>query len=193
MMHLSKQRVIGGFNRKESQSIARIYELYHWDVLRTVTKSTDGSADTEDLVADVFYKLIRHNGRFKSFKQIEYFLYRTAINTSLDYLRHQRVKKIRADDLGKFYEDLHDCANDFAQIRDRFDHLMLLAAEKLSPQCQQIIVLGYAHGLRNREIACKLGLSEKTVANLKTLAMKTLKMEVGKTHTSNLMMSYFLL
>lgn len=193
MLHLSKQRVIGGFNRKESQSVARIYELYHRDVLRTVIKSTDGSPDAEDLVADVFYKLISHNGRFKSLKQIEYFLYRTAINTSLDYLRHQRVKKISADNVEKYYEDMQESAKESAQIRDRFDHLMLLAAAKLSPQCKQIIVLGYANGLGNREIAWKLGLSEKTVANLKTLAMKTLKMEVGKTHTSDLVMSYFLL
>jgi RNA polymerase sigma factor (sigma-70 family) len=180
MMHLSEQRIIGGFNRKESRAITWIYEVYHGEILHMVRKSTDSSPDVEDLVADVFYKLIKNPGPFERLKQIEYFLYKTAKNTCLDYLRHQQVKRLKSEEVENFYRAIEEGRSEAVEIREQFDALMQVAAAKLTPQCRQIIVLSYAHGLGNREIALKLGLSEKTVANLKTLAMKTLKLVMKK-------------
>ena len=180
MMHFSEQRVIAGFNRKESVAIAYIYEAYHREVFSQVKKSVADSPDAEDLVADIFYKLIRHPGRFDSLKKMEYFLYKTAKNTCLDYLKHQQVKKLKSDDLEKYYLGMEEQGTEAAEIREKFDWLMQVASTRLSTPCRQIIKLSYAQGLGNREIAGRLGLSEKTVANLKTLAMKTLKLVMKK-------------
>ena len=145
-----------------------------------VSKSTAGSPDAEDLVADIFYKLIKYPGRFERLKKIEYFLYITAKNTCLDYLKHQQVKKLKSDDVEKYFQGMEEIEVENTEIKERFDLLMQVATAKLSPQCRKIIMLSYAHGLENREIANQLGLSEKTVANLKTLAMKTLKLVLKK-------------
>jgi RNA polymerase sigma factor (sigma-70 family) len=192
MLHLSEQRVIYGFNRKEPAAITWIYETYHRDVLSIVRKSTDGSPDAEDLVADIFYKLIKHPGRFERLKKIEYFLYKTAKNTCLDYLKHQLVKKLKSDEVEKYYQDINERELETADIREKFDQLMQIASAELSSPCKQIIQLSYAQGLGNREIAEKLGLSEKTIANLKTLAMKTLKLVMERPGKNGFLMFYFL-
>jgi len=192
MMHLSKQRVIGGFNRKESAAITWIYESYFGMVFRLVKESTAGSPDAEDLAAEVFYKLIKFPGHFEKLKQIEYFLYKTAKNACHDYLKHQQVRKEHFPEVEKYQQAIEDQVSEATEIREQFDSLMRIASAKLSPQCRQIIILGYGHGLVNGEIAKQLGLSEKTVANLKTLALKTLKLEMQRPGNRGLSNRYFL-
>ena len=192
MMHLSKQRVIGGFNRRESEAIAWIYRSYFGRVFRLVKESTAGSPDAEDLAAEVFYKLIKFPGHFDKLKQIEYFLYRTAKNACLDYLKHQQVIKDHFPELEKYQLDIGDQESEAAEIREKFDSLIRVAAAKLSPHGRRIIILCYAHGLGNGEIARQLGLSEKTVANLKTLALKTLKLAMHSPDSGGLFKRHFL-
>lgn len=193
MLHLSEQRVVHGFNRKEPLAITWIYESYHRDIFVIVRKSTDDSPDAEDLVADIFYKLIKHSGRFERLKKIEYFLYKTARNTCLDYLKHQQVKKLKSDEVGKFYQGMEEHELETTEIREKFDQLMQVASAELSNPCKQIIQFSYAHGLGNREIAEKLGMSEKTIANLKTQALKTLKLVMKRPGRSGLNLFNFLL
>ena len=155
-----------------------------------VRKSTDGSPDEEDLVADIFYKLIKYPGRFDRLKKVEYFLYKTAKNTCLDYLKHLQIVKLRSGDVEKYYQGMEKRGSEAVEIREKFDWLMQVAAAKLSPRCRQVILLSFAHGLANREIAIQLGLSEKRVANLKTLAMKTLKLVMKKPGEGGLFMLF---
>ena len=192
MIQLSKQRIIEGFNRRDPAAITCIYESYFGMVFRLVSQAIDGSPEAEDLAAEVFYKLIKYPGPFEKLKQIEYFLYKTAKNTCLDYLKHQQVEKNHFPQVERYHQELEERDKEAAEIRERFESLMELASAKLSPSCRQIIILGYAHGLGNPEIARRLGLSEKTVANRKTLAMKRLRLAM-KTRGQNGLFNLFFL
>ena len=179
MLQFSKQRVIAGFNRREPSALTWIYESYYEMVCGIVNQSARRSPEAEDLIAEIFYKLMKYPGQFEKLKQIEYFLYKTAKNACLDYQKHQRVKQDRFTEIEQYQQQIAEGQIEAAVIREKFDSLMRVAAARLTPQYSQIIILAYGHGLGNQEIARRLGLSEKTVANRKTLALKTLKIALG--------------
>ena len=52
--------------------------------------------------------------------------------------------------------------------------------DRLPRQRRLVLVLSYLSGMTNTEIATRLGISEKSVSNQKTLALKTLKLKLNK-------------
>src|ERR1700681_3181922 len=84
--------VLQRFNRKETGARSWVYNKHYSAVYSLVRKITSGSADSKDLTAIVFLKLLEYEGRFESLDKIKYFLYTTAKNTSIDYLRQQQLR-----------------------------------------------------------------------------------------------------
>src|SRR5450432_1149349 len=94
-----KHWIIPGFNRRDFKSTSWIYNAYLPDVFLIVKKLTRDAPEAEDLTADIFVILLQHQGAFESIRKLEYFLYTTARNVSLDYLRHQQVVKNKSGEV----------------------------------------------------------------------------------------------
>jgi len=175
-----KHWIIPGFNRRDFKSTSWIYNAYLPDVLLIVKKLTRDAPEAEDLTADIFVILLQHQGAFESIRKLEYFLYTTARNVSLDYLRHQQVVKTKSPELIEHMLKMEEEAVRYAELNAAFQHLIHLAIETLPPQCKQVFLLCFTEQLRNAQIAAKLGISEKTVANHKIYAYKRMRMEIGR-------------
>ncbi|HMH33150.1 MAG TPA: sigma-70 family RNA polymerase sigma factor [Puia sp.] len=173
MRHLSTPKIVGGFNRREPASITWIYNQYHSSVIALVIQQIGQSSDVEDLAGDVFVKLLNTTGRFEQLKQIKYFLISAARTTCVDYLRHMEVVKSRFVELDEDYPD--NDSWETAETRDVNTSLIYRAIEMLTGQLKQIYHLYYVDDLRNDEIAERLGISKRTVANSKNLALNRLK------------------
>ena len=61
-----ENNLIERFNRREDSAFTTVYYACYPFVFHFVKKLTEGSADTEDLVADVFERLLRYEGHFES-------------------------------------------------------------------------------------------------------------------------------
>lgn len=192
MKQLSPQQVVGGFNRRESKAMSWIYHEYRLYVFDIVETLTHGSPDTEDLVGEVFIRLLKFPGQFDKLKTIRYFLFNTAKNACLNYNRHQQLVNARSEEVDLYYPYMNEDSLEEVETIAECRNAMYRAIKKLPPHSQQIILLGYIEGLSNAEIAKRLGFSEKTVANYKTKALKTLKAEILKMGGHFLFLLYFL-
>ena len=193
MTALSPQQVIGGVNRRESKTFGWIYEEYQPYVFSMVKKQTGDIADTEDLVADVFESLLKQNGRFNNKSKIRHFLSSTARNICQDYLRHLRVVKAGSDEIARNYPYTDEESWIEAETSASFRQLVTIAIEKLPPKNREVFKLFYNRHMTNEEIAATLAISQKTVGNHKSEAIKILKIEVLKMSGNIISLLYLLL
>jgi RNA polymerase sigma factor (sigma-70 family) len=180
MMNLTVKQIVGGYNRKDNQATAWIYNNYNRYAYQIIKNLTDNSQDTWDLVSVVFLKLINNPRRLGTIREIRDFIKLTSINTCIDYLEKEGRRKIKPDNMEKYAGIMAEDPFQTFEPDQQFDMLMLMSAKKLSPQCDQVLRLCYGKGMTNGEVAMEMNLSEKTVANLKIMARKQLKLEVIK-------------
>lgn len=120
--------------------------------------------DVDDVVQESYVRIWRRAG--KPLDSVKGFLFRVARNLALDLVRRDRVSPVVAvEDVAAIpAADLGESAVDRLS---REEKLVLLgeALATLPGRLREIVFLHKVQGLSQREVAGKLGLSEKTVAN----------------------------
>lgn len=126
-----------------------------------------GDADVaEDLVQDAFERAwlyLENGGLIDNFLA---FMYRTARNICLSYLRDRRetLDESNIPEVGE--EDIDTSVRDARIWR---------AIDALPERCREVFLMSKRDGLTNQEIADELGISLKTVKNQMTKAFSRLR------------------
>jgi RNA polymerase sigma-70 factor (ECF subfamily) len=180
MQHLSPQQIIGGFKRKEEKAFTWIYHTYYNRVLNDILYLTNDSSDAEDLTADVFTKLLQYNGPLETINKISFFIFQTTKNICLNYTRHQNIVASKATEIEDYFNKINKQEQQSEESNSYFENLVYNAIENLPAKTRKIFKLHYFDELTNAEIANRVKLSEKTVANLKNRAKIFLQIEIQK-------------
>lgn len=122
--------------------------------------------EIEDIVQETYVRIcqIENKERISSPKS---FMFKTARNLALDYLKQSRVKLVdrmeNTQELERLLSDYNkDEMYENAVIDDEFSHFCD-AVRQLPVQCRRVFVLKKVYGSSQREIAENLGISESTV------------------------------
>jgi RNA polymerase sigma-70 factor (ECF subfamily) len=167
--------LITQFTRGESEAFTAIYNAYYPALYSFVKKFLPEREDAEDITADIFIKLWRMHTNFDHIKNIEAFLYITARNACLDFLRHLKRQTEKQKELfaalqqqpaeGQLPEDLK--AEVLAAI--------LQEIERLPKNAGKVFRLAFLEGLSNDEIAALLHITNQSVRNHKQRALKSIR------------------
>jgi RNA polymerase sigma factor (sigma-70 family) len=188
MISKPKQQIVGGFNRREADSILWISNRFLPEMISLAVKITNDSMEANDLVADAFVKLLEHTNRFGSIKEIRGYWYNTTKNYVLNFITRQKKLKMQTAekfDVNDSFEEEFELANSQAVFRNA----VYQSIEQLPAKTKSIFQLYYYDNLSNEEISKRLGIPEKTVANQRTIAGKKLKIDLKEKYK----MGYFLL
>lgn len=122
-----------------------------------------GPDEVEDLVHDVFAKLIVYEG-WRGVTNVGAFAARTMKNIALDTVRRRKIVAFDLSaDLDRFgFADEAPIADRVLEGHDDLKTLARLIGE-LPPQCRRAFTLCKVYGLSHAEIAARLGLSVSTV------------------------------
>ena len=126
----------------------------------------------EEVVQDVFLKIWERSDDLTQILSIKSYLYRSVINTSINYVNRQRnLEQHHQKMLNEFTEDQAD------QLDEENELIVLLfdEIEKLPPKCKEIFKMNRFERLKYREIALKLDVSERTVENHIANALRLLR------------------
>lgn len=176
-LHFS-QNMIAGFNDGNETMVGRWYKSYYPDIEKRVRQLTHGSPDAADLASKVVLIVIDNKGEFKSLRNIENFTETIIVRTCQAEMKKKKERERKMAGLTDYLNNLESEAVKKAENRKLVDQLQYLAMEMLPPQCRQVFQLYYLQGMKNREIAERLGISEKAVEAHKTLAFKKLKLKI---------------
>ena len=143
-------------------SLAEVF-VRHASELRHFLRGRRGAQDAEDLVQESFVRLIE-TGRTQEVSNPRAWLYRTSTNLAADAGDHRRVRAAVHVD-GADVEAVADQRADPARIIEARQHAQHLwaALAALPEACRHAFLLNRFDGLSQREIALRMGISEKTV------------------------------
>ncbi len=128
--------------------------------------------DHDDLVQDSFLRVLRARSE-SPIANVKSFLFSTARNLALNHLRHRRHSHpagMGETDPSGVLDERTDTPETVARAQEI--EILQQALQSLPERCREAFVLRRLHGLSQKEIAARLGISEKTVENQCVLALR---------------------
>lgn len=164
------------------EDLAGLFQEHHDQVFRTACRITGSPADAEDVLQTVFLRLATTKERRDLSPSPGSYLYRAAVNASLDLVRSRtRARSVSIDD-SESPAELESKTMDPAAEHDERElrRLVRAAVARLGERAAQVFALRYFEGYDNREIAELLGTSQMVVAVTLHRARTRLRREIGE-------------
>lgn len=157
-----------------------LYDKYHRDLFQFVFYMVKDRNVTEDLVQEVYIKVLKSYDRFKGDSSEKTWLFSIARHVTIDYFRKQKRKRKKMLDFfdwgekGHLISDEHPMPEEVAIQKEEVSQVY-----KCLDQCtvdqRSVIILRYIQSLSIQETADILGWSVSKVKTTQHRGMKTLK------------------
>jgi RNA polymerase sigma-70 factor, ECF subfamily len=152
--------------------LKKLFDQYYTGVLIYSTTLIKNKDDAEDIVQQAFISLWRQMDTVNFSVSARAYLYKTVYHGSLNFLKHKEVTRRYEKDI---FKDSIDLAHHDPGEAKELHKSLLSAIGNLPQQCAKIFTMSRFDGLKYREIAQALGISEKTVEYQMGKAIKLLK------------------
>jgi RNA polymerase sigma factor (sigma-70 family) len=140
-------------------AVEEIFKSHARLVYRTAYGVTGSHEDAEDILQAVFVRLLQGPVPPGLKNNPEAYLYRSAVNRSLDVVRFRR-RHVLCGEAG--CDKTATVASESAD--DNLHRELYQAVAELKPESAQIVILRYIHNKSDAEIARMLGVSRGTIA-----------------------------
>ncbi|RKR83368.1 RNA polymerase sigma-70 factor (ECF subfamily) [Mucilaginibacter gracilis] len=162
----------------DERAFAVLLERYSARVYDLVYKRTRDDDDTKDILQDIFISFWNNRDKIRIEDSIYPYLHRSAKYAVIDLaVRNQRVSAYQSLLAKQDEPFIHPAENSLiaAELRQQYEQ----EVARMPGTMQQIFRLSRDQHLSAREIAAQLQLSEQTVRNNITLALKKLRLSLG--------------
>lgn len=168
----------------DERAFDRIVEHYSGQVYALLTRFLGQKAVREDMVQDVFLRVVRARERYEPTARFSTWLYRIAFNLAVNETQRASGKELSAhdgadeDDAGDVLANQRDERVEDPSDRLAQDDVVLAvraAIARLPEQQRMALVLAKYHDMPYVEIAGVLGSSEKAVKSLVHRARENLR------------------
>jgi RNA polymerase sigma-70 factor (ECF subfamily) len=168
-------KAAGGTLEKEFEEL---FSSHCQFVYRTAYSVLRNRQDAEDVLQNLFLKLLERELPLDLTKNPQAYLYRAAVNSALNIVR-SRKHIVATDDFSALDRPVPDTPADDDDGRRQ---KLIEAIAQLRPKAAEILILRYAHNYSDAEIAQMLGKSRGHIAVTLFRARARLKRLVGETN-----------
>ena len=170
------------------QALKLLYQRYADKVYNTVISYLKNAEDAEEVLQDVFITIFDSAGKFNFNSSVSTWVYRIAVNKSLDFLRKKNAAKRK----GIFTSIYVKAAKEATLEPVDFDHpgiklehkedarLLFKALEVIPERQKTVFILTQIEGLPQSEVAAIMKTTIKSVESLLGRAKRSLKKELKK-------------
>lgn len=172
-------KLVKGLKQGSYEDFDALYTLYADMLYSFILNLTKSPIETQDILQDTFMRIWQTRERINIELSFKTYLYTIARNLIIDSLRKQ-IDNVTFEE--------YICSEAFQQYSenniernisfDEFKEKLAKAKEKLTLRQKEIFELSREKGYSIQSIAETLQLSEKTVKNQLTLALKVIRSEV---------------
>ena len=149
----------------DKQEFERIFRQYYGGMFRLARKMLGDDQESKDVVSDVFAQLLNRHTDLHS-DTLQGYLLTSVRNRCINLLVHRQKEQAAIVDLQ---------TEDGQTEQEQLDTLHRYIDEHMPEMTQRILRLRYQQGLKYREIADALNISEVTVFNHLSQSLKELK------------------
>jgi RNA polymerase sigma factor (sigma-70 family) len=150
-----------------------LYERYNKDLFRYFWYLTASTELSEDLVQNVFYRILKHCRQYRGKGKFISWMYSIARNLWADHYKKNKRLDAR-EDLPQWYVDDELPADEQIEREEKLRQLRS-ALDRLDPEKKEVLVLSRYQGLKYHEIADLLNTTEGAVKTKVFRALNELK------------------
>lgn len=142
-----------------SEEVERLFREHSKFIYRTALRVTGNGEDAEDVLQNLFVRIMHRELPPDFNRNPKAYLYRAAVNMALNVVRLR--SRIALETVG----DVEDpCFRQKSRGESEMDESVRQALGELSAKAAEILILRHVHGYSDAEIAKFLGTSRGTVA-----------------------------
>ena len=174
------KKYIIGLQKGSYSDFNKLYDLYADRLYGFAYNLTHSSEMAEEIVQEVFLKIWQMREHLSPEYSFRSFLFTIAKNKFLNDLRN-RLTLLSYDEYITQLDDATERGENSTESEFNFNELneqVLQSKDKLSKRQKMIFEMSKEEGLSNQEIALKLGISEQSVRNQLSSALKVLREEL---------------
>lgn len=166
------EQILSGLRSYDYGIFTLLYSSYFQNLALASVKYVKDTFIAEGIVQDVFVRIWEQPSLLEGVNVVRPYLYRSVINMSINYVNRQKNielhhLKIAGTMADESLDDLHE--------EQEIKKIIFLEIEKLPEQCKRVFKMSRFEGLKYREIAALLNISERTVENHVSNALKILR------------------
>jgi RNA polymerase sigma-70 factor (ECF subfamily) len=170
------------------QAFDQLVERYHGKIYGLTYNMTSNREDAEDLTQEIFVKAFQALPRFKSKSSFYTWLYRIAVNKTINYRKRRNRKRAMSldqfDGEIKLDEVYHDLTSKGSPLRNlslsELQKKLNEALQNLSEKHRTVVVLHDMQGIPHEEIAKMVGASVGTIRSRLFYARRQLQAELSE-------------
>lgn len=164
---MNEERLVQGLKRREREAFERFFYEYA-SRIGSIAKSYLGSDDVDDIVQEVFMRVLKGIKRFKGDSKLSTWLYRITVNVCNDFLKkRKRHGEVLVDFEDEEEPPYLEPTSDTDVLREVAEELSLAMINeiigKLPPTDRLLITMRDVNGLSYEEIANALDVPVGTV------------------------------
>lgn len=172
----------------DQTAFEQLYNTYSDRIYNTIISYTKNEEDAQEVLQDVFVTVYRTAKNFKFQSSAGTWVYRIAVNKSLDFLRNKKAtkrfgvfKSIYKKDTGELEYEETDFIHPGVKLENKEGSKYLFKAiDALSENQQTAFILTQIEGLPQKEVAEIMKTSSKSVESLIQRAKANLRVELKK-------------
>jgi RNA polymerase sigma-70 factor (ECF subfamily) len=165
--------VVSACQRGDREAQRQLYDSCQQNIFRLAVRMV-GLQDAADVTQQVFLQAFRSIGKFNGRSRFETWLYRLAVNESLQHLRRNRRWKHQTHDWEPMDESSQQ--GDEAERKELLDE----ALARIDPDLRAIFLLREVEGLSYHEIAEALQIPGGTVGSRLNRARRDLRQQLSE-------------
>ena len=167
-----EQPLIQEIREGNEQSFEQAFHMHYAVLCGYANKLLKDLDEAEEIVQETFYKIWEKREQLEITISFKAYVFRAVHNACLNYLKHQKVRKAYADHVEANHEE---AANHDPAEQNELEQHVVEALDALPEKCREVFELSRFEGLKYKEIAERLEISEKTVENQMGKAFKILR------------------
>lgn len=160
-----------------------LYRKYHQDLFQFVFYMTRDRTLTEDLVQEVYIRVMRSYNSFRGESSEKTWLFSIARNVTIDYFRSQNRKKNFISNFfdwnkkGDFIPDYQPLPEEVL-LQNEEAKLVYTLLEQCTVDQRSVLILRFIQSMSIKETAAILGFSESKVKTTQHRGLKVLKTHI---------------
>ena len=145
----------------QGQMIANFYTVHHAELVNFATSRLGNREESEDLVQDVFIKMMSFEGMINK-ETIKSFAFTIAANKIKDHLR-RRIFRHKMEENAKYEMELQH--SHVERVVEYHDTLRMVndSMARLSPACAKVYRMSLIEDMTAGDIALEMNVSKRTV------------------------------
>lgn len=166
-------QLVARFEARDIAAFEKFYKHYYKKLYITAYRYTREHEQSEEIVHDLFLKIWAKGPQLK-ITSLDSYLYRSVINSSLNFIKKQKRSAEKHENFIVGFEETETLSDDQEKLEDRLK-LIEKALCQLPPQCKKVMIMSKYDKYKQQDIADSLDISIKTVKNHITYGYKKIR------------------